>query len=165
MKARNYSISNRYKYEQNLLQPGEVFNKNFTWDSSNARYVYELYLDGIVTRITGSLTNHKWDNQYGSRTCYVCAVLNDGTEHMLASAASNGSKKVVNFDVTFNSNCGLAYILTVCNTAANSSVTQGVKTVIDNVYYNLPVKTTSSTYDFIESEQNYDVRAGYLALN
>ena len=165
MKARNYSISNRYKYEQNLLQPGEVFNKNFTWDSSNARYVYELYLDGIVTRITGSLTNHKWDNQYGSRTCYVCAVLNDGTEHMLASAASNGSKKVVDFDVTFNSNCGLAYILTVCNTAANSSVTQGVKTVIDNVYYNLPVKTTSSTYDFIESEQNYDVRAGYLALN
>lgn len=165
MKARNYSISNRYKYEQNLLQPGEVFNKNFTWDSSNARYVYELYLDGIVTRITGSLTNHKWDNQYGSRTCYVYAVLNDGTEHMLASAASNGSKKVVDFDVTFNSNCGLAYILTVCNTAANSSVTQGVKTVIDNVYYNLPVKTTSSTYDFIESEQNYDVRAGYLALN
>lgn len=165
MKARNYSISNRYKYEQNLLQPGEVFNKSFTWDSSNARYVYELYLDGIVTRITGSLTNHKRDNQYGSRTCYVYAVLNDGTEHMLASAASNGSKKVVDFDVTFNSNCGLAYILTVCNTAANSSVTQKVITVIDNVYYNLPVKTTGSTYDFIKSEQNYDVRAGYLALN
>ena len=165
MKARNYSISNRYKYEQNLLQPGEVFNKNFTWDSSNARYVYELYLDGILTRITGSLTNHKWDNQYGSRTCYVYAVLNDGTEHLLASAASNGSKKVVDFDVTFNSNCGLAYILTVCNTAANSSVTQGVKTVIDNVYYKIPVKTTGSTYDFIKSEQNYDVRAGYLALN
>ncbi len=155
MKAYTNTQTIYYKYNSNTLQPGEIFNKSFTWDSSNARYVYELYLDGIVTRITGSLTNHKWDNQYGSRTCYVCAVLNDGTEHMLASAASNGSKKVVNFDVTFNSNCGLAYILTVCNTAANSSVTQEVITVIDNIYYRLPQVSTSSNYDFTKTETSY----------
>ena len=81
--------------------------------------------------------------------------MNDGTEHMLASAASNGSKKVVNFDVTFNSNCGLAYILTVCNTAANSSVTQEVITVIDNIYYRLPQVSTSSNYDFTKTETSY----------
>lgn len=164
MKAYSYAVSNRYKYKQNLSQPGEVFHKTFTWDSSNSKYDYGLYLDGIVTRITGSLTNHKWDNYYGSKTCYVYAVLNDGTKQLLASATSNGSKKVVDFDVTFNSNCGLSSILTVCNTAANSSVKQSVITVIDNIYYKLPKVYTASNYDFTKTETVYKVRSGYLAL-
>ena len=70
MKAYTNTQTIYYKYNSNTLQPGEIFNKSFTWDSSNARYVYELYLDGIVTRITGSLTNHKWE--FKNLLCMCC---------------------------------------------------------------------------------------------